>query len=183
MMNPLLSLLLCYLLGSIPFGLIFTRIAGHKDIRSVGSGNIGATNVFRTTNKFLGILTLLCDAGKGALAVWIIHPELRIYAALVAALGHIFPVWLKFHGGKGVATAFGALLLLNCKLFVITGFVWLVAFLITRTSFISAICSFIVLPIAAYFIGYDKTPLGIMVLISALVIIRHYKNIKDRIKK
>ena len=107
---------LAYLLGSIPFGLILTRLAGLGDIRKVGSGNIGATNVLRTGNKLIALAVLLLDAGKGALAVllaWQYGPDMAVFAAAGAVLGHCFPIWLKFRGGKGVATALGVLLALD----------------------------------------------------------------------
>src|SRR5208337_2973498 len=136
------SLLLGYLLGSIPFGLLLTRAAGTADLRAIGSGNIGATNVLRTGRKDLAAATLLLDAAKGALAVLLgayLAPAGGVVAAAGAFLGHIFPVWLKFNGGKGVATFLGALFALNWP----TGFlfcaVWLSAAAIWRYSSLSAL--------------------------------------------
>ncbi len=113
MIAQALTVVLGYLLGSIPFGLVLTRAAGLGDVRSIGSGSIGATNVLRTGNKLLALLTVLLDAGKGAAAVLIaaqFGPDMKAYAAAFAFLGHLFPVWLGFKGGKGVATSGGILL-------------------------------------------------------------------------
>src|SRR3954466_8473619 len=119
-----------YLLGSIPFGLVLSRIAGYGDIRKIGSGNIGATNVLRTGNKLLAALTLILDSGKGAFAVLIAKqfgPDAAVLAAAGSMLGHTFPIWLGFKGGKGVATAIGVLLAISWPVAVIAGLLWLPA--------------------------------------------------------
>ena len=117
-----------YLLGSIPFGLVVTRMAGFGDIRRIGSGNIGATNVLRTGNKFLALLTIILDSGKGAAAAWVVMVcwgfEASLIAGFSSVLGHNFPVWLKFRGGKGVATTLGVLLVASWHVVVATGATW-----------------------------------------------------------
>lgn len=131
-----------YLLGSIPFGLVLTRLAGFGDIRRIGSGNIGATNVLRTGNKALAAATLLLDGGKGALAVLIGYrfgPDMAVMAGAGAILGHLFPVWLRFKGGKGVATTLGILLALDWPVGLLTCLTWLVVALVFRISSLSAL--------------------------------------------
>jgi glycerol-3-phosphate acyltransferase PlsY len=133
-----------YISGSIPFGLILTKIFNNKDIRKIGSGNIGATNVYRTGNKILAIATLLLDMAKGYLPVYIIYkfyPDYVHLAALVAFLGHLFPVWLKFKGGKGVATYLGILFALSIGLSILFIFTWITVVLIFNYSSISSIFS------------------------------------------
>src|SRR5215813_231709 len=126
---------LAYLLGSIPFGLVLTRLAGYGDIRAIGSGNIGATNVLRTGSKWLALATLLLDFGKGLVAVLIgaaISPSLAIAAGAGALIGHLFPVWLRFKGGKGVATAGGILLAIAWPVGVVALLLWLAIAVVTR---------------------------------------------------
>ena len=140
-MDVLIVALFSYLSGSIPFGLILTKIFRGQDIRNIGSGNIGATNVLRTGNKFLAALTLLLDILKGYLPVIIARqyfPELIQLSCLLAFLGHIFPVWLKFKGGKGVATYLGILLALSIQLGLLFMFTWLVVSLIFKYSSVSS---------------------------------------------
>ena len=175
-------LFFAYLIGSIPFGLLLTRMAGLGDIRKVGSGNIGATNVMRTGNKKLGIATLLLDAGKGYAAVWLgIYgdaPDNILYlAALCAILGHVFPIWLMFRGGKGVATAFGTLFALNPSLGVIAGGAWLVTFYATRYASVASIACFWVMAILP--IGLrDWLGFGFCALLAALITWTHRGNIR-----
>jgi acyl phosphate:glycerol-3-phosphate acyltransferase len=175
-------LLTAYFLGSIPFGLIITRAAGLGDIRKVGSGNIGATNVMRTGRKFLGINTLILDAVKGMLAVELAkHMELDplwIYAsAMAAVLGHVFPVWLKFKGGKGVATALGVTFALNPMIgFTFCAF-WLIAFLITRyvsVASIEALWACLLIPL----IHLDIAGIIFYALLAGLITWTHRGNIK-----
>jgi glycerol-3-phosphate acyltransferase PlsY len=132
-----------YLLGSIPFGLLLTRLAGLGDIRKIGSGNIGATNVLRTGNKGLALATLLLDGGKGAAAVLVANalygPDMAIMAGGGAMLGHLFPIWLRFKGGKGVATTLGILLALNWIVGVLACLTWLVVAVLFRYSSLSAL--------------------------------------------
>jgi len=140
-MDVLIIILFSYLSGSIPFGLILTKIFGDQDIRNIGSGNIGATNVLRTGNKFLAALTLVLDILKGYIPVIIAQqyfPELIQLSCLLAFLGHVFPVWLKFKGGKGVATYLGILLALSIQLGLLFMFTWLVVSLIFKYSSLSS---------------------------------------------
>ncbi len=171
---------LAYLLGSIPFGLILTRLAGHGDIRKVGSGNIGATNVLRTGNKLLALITLLLDGGKGTLAVflaWRFGPDMAVFAAAGAVLGHCFPVWLKFKGGKGVATALGAMLALNFPVGAVACLTWLAAAFLFRMSSLAALLAMAGAPIAAHFLALPQLR-DVIAAIAVLVIIRHWANIK-----
>jgi len=136
-----------YLLGSIPFGLIYTKIAGIEDIRKIGSGNIGATNVLRTGNKQLAAYTLLSDITKGSLAVLITNKfylEYNLLSFLIVYLGHIFPVWLKFKGGKGVATFIGGILVINYILGLVFLITWLIVAKVFKISSLSAIIAFVV---------------------------------------
>ena len=145
-----------YLLGSIPFGLIFAKLAGLGDIRKIGSGNIGATNVLRSGRKGIAALTLLADMLKGTLAVWLagrFGPDPAIIAGLGAFLGHCFPVWLKFKGGKGVATYVGVLAALAWKGALVFAGVWLATAVITRYSSLSALIATLAVPIALYWMG------------------------------
>jgi len=150
-MDVLIVILFSYLSGSIPFGLILTKIFGDQDIRNIGSGNIGATNVLRTGNKFLAALTLVLDILKGYMPVLIAHqyfPGLIQLSCLLAFLGHVFPVWLKFKGGKGVATYLGILLALSIQLGLLFMFTWLTVSLIFKYSSVSSMfASFTVLVI------------------------------------
>ena len=143
-MDIIIVILFSYLSGSIPFGLILTKIFGDQDIRNIGSGNIGATNVLRTGNKFLAALTLVLDILKGYIPVIIAQeyfPGLIQLSCLLALLGHIFPVWLKFKGGKGVATYLGILLALSIPLGLLFMFTWLTVSLIFRYSSLSSMFS------------------------------------------
>lgn len=154
--GPALVLLGGYLLGSIPFGLIVTRFAGAGDIRTIGSGNIGATNVLRTGRKGLAALTLLLDGGKGALAVLCsarISGDLAPMAGAAAFYGHIFPVWLGFRGGKGVATLLGVVLALHWPSGLVCAGVWMLASLASRYSSVGGISAACVAPVAAAFFG------------------------------
>jgi len=170
-----------YLLGSIPFGLLLTRAAGLGDIRNIGSGNIGATNVLRTGNKKLAAATLLLDAAKGAVAVLIARAWLGETAAMVAGLGaflgHVYPVWLGFKGGKGVATYLGVLIALAWQLALLFAALWLAIAKVGRISSLAAIVATIAVPIAAWIWG--GTGLAITVtLMSILVLIKHRPNIE-----
>ncbi len=169
-----------YLCGSIPFGLIFTRAAGLGDIRGIGSGNIGATNVLRTGNKKIAAATLLCDALKGTAAVLLARLygfDLGFVAAIGAFLGHLFPVWLGFRGGKGVATYIGVLLGLWWPAAIGFCAFWLLTAKITRYSSLSALLAALATPIVL--IGMGRTLLGlVMALLSLLLWIRHHENIR-----
>jgi acyl phosphate:glycerol-3-phosphate acyltransferase len=170
-----------YLLGSIPFGLIITRLAGTADIRSIGSGNIGATNVLRTGRKELAVATLLGDALKGTAAVVIIDHFLghdaAVFAALGAFVGHLFPVWLKFKGGKGVATYIGLLIGLAWPGAVAFCVIWLVVAAATRYSSLSALIASAVTPLLLWFSGYHLEAQMFLAL-TALLWFMHRGNIQ-----
>ena len=182
--------LLGYLLGSIPFGLVLTKAAGLGDIRSIGSGNIGATNVLRTGHKGLALATLLLDGGKGAAAVLIagiFDPTLAVLAGGGAMLGHIFPVWLGFKGGKGVATALGTLLAVMWPVGVLCCLVWLVMALLFRMSSLASLTAVAAAPVLGWALsgvpifGMVRTDLpraGLALFIAVLVFIRHDGNIR-----
>jgi glycerol-3-phosphate acyltransferase PlsY len=150
----LVILPLSYLLGSIPFGLVLTKLAGYGDIRKIGSGNIGATNVLRTGNKKLALATLMLDGGKGAVAVllasYMMTYDAALYAACGAFIGHLFPVWLKFKGGKGVATTLGILLALEPALGAICCAVWLAIAVLFRFSSLAALTAIGISPVLAW---------------------------------
>ena len=174
------ALLLGYALGSIPFGLIVTRLAGKGDIREIGSGNIGATNVLRTGSKKLAALTLLLDAAKGAVAVvaaaWAFGLPTIPYAATGALLGHLYPVWLRFKGGKGVATLLGILIPLLPFAALIYALVWLGLLLVGRISSVAGIIAAASAPITAFLVG--RNDLFPMLLGFALLVIwKHRANI------
>lgn len=182
----LAALLFGYLLGSIPFGLVLTRMAGLGDVRNIGSGNIGATNVLRTGNKGLAAATLLLDALKGTAAVVIASGygiELGLIAGLGAFLGHLFPVWLGFRGGKGVATYLGVLFgiawlpLITAWLpaLVFAG-VWILVAVVMRYSSLAALLAAICAPIAAWYIGLGDVAAG-LAFMSLLLFIKHRTNI------
>ena len=186
------AILLGYLLGSIPFGLLLTRAAGMGDIRAIGSGNIGATNVLRTGNKGLAAATLLLDAAKGAAAVIlaamflnggvqdeVLGSALPLYAAgLSAFLGHIFPVWLRFRGGKGVATYIGVLLGLNWTVGLIFCAVWLFIAAVRRISSLAALTAAVTTPIFAYVVGGEDLGLAAATgLMSLILMFTHRQNI------
>ena len=163
---------LAYLLGSVPFGLVLTRAAGLGDIRAVGSGNIGATNVLRTGRRGLAAGTLLLDGAKGALAVglvgWLFGPVWMPLAAVGAVVGHCFPVWLRFRGGKGVATGLGVFFGLDWRLGLAACAVWLVVFATTRISSAGALAAFAAAPLLAGLLlpsGWAVAPLGVAVLV------------------
>jgi glycerol-3-phosphate acyltransferase PlsY len=183
-----LAFLFGYLLGSVPFGLVLTRAAGGPDVRTIGSGNIGATNVLRTGRKGLAAATLLCDVLKGTAAVLIAayfagHDAAlaaghlpALAAGLGAFLGHLFPVWLKFKGGKGVATYIGVLLGLYWPAAAIFGAVWLVAALIFRYSSLSALIASALTPLALWLSGQPDIA-ALFVLLTVLLWIMHRANI------
>ena len=168
-----------YLLGSIPFGLILTRMAGLGDVRSIGSGNIGATNVLRTGNKKIAAATLAADMLKGTVAVligWRFGLEAALAAALGAFLGHCFPVWLKFKGGKGVATYVGVLIGLFWQAALVFAGVWLATAFISRYSSLAALVSMIAAPLFLYLTGHVQIA-GLVALLSLLSWIFHLQNI------
>ena len=170
-----------YLCGSIPFGLLLTRLAGLGDVRAIGSGSIGATNVLRTGNKRLAALTLLLDAGKGALPTLVGYHfgglEMAACAGFGAFIGHLFPVWLRFKGGKGVATAIGILLGLNWLLGLMAISIWLVVAAITRYSSLAALLASLATPILAWFL-IDRQLAIFTAVLTLLIWIRHAGNIR-----
>ncbi len=174
-------LLFGYLLGSIPFGLILTRAAGLGDVRKIGSGNIGATNVLRTGNKKLAAVTLLLDALKGTLAAavgyHVLGPEAGIAAGFGAFLGHLFPVWLGFKGGKGIATYIGVLLGLAPLVVLVFAACWLIVAKVTRYSSLSALVATIVVPVVLLVAGYGRIGL-LFVVLSVITWIKHRANIE-----
>lgn len=210
-MEYLIAAIVGYLLGSIPFGLILTRLGGYGDIRDIGSGNIGATNVLRTGNKKLALVTLVLDGGKGAAAVLaalcLMHvfyddcstmvlaegagtdcnspfmfetvPMLAGFSALV---GHLFPVWLKFKGGKGVATTLGTLLALKPLIGIAACGLWLITALVTRYSSLSALVAIGLSPVIAHFLYHDPNLSGLCGIIASLVFFKHRANIKRLIR-
>lgn len=177
-----------YLLGSIPFGLIATRLGGAGDIRQVGSGNIGATNVLRTGRKDLALITLLGDGGKGALAVliarWLTHDNAAVIALAggAAFIGHLFPVWLKFKGGKGVATFFGVLLAAAWPVGILAGLTWLAVAFIFRFSSLGALSASVLAPVYALVTGQPQPLVWLTVLMAVLIYIRHRDNIRRLLK-
>ncbi len=170
-----------YLFGSVPFGLLLTRMAGLGDVRAIGSGSIGATNVLRTGNKGLAAATLLLDAGKGAFAVALFRylgpPDAAIWAGLGAVIGHLFPVWLAFKGGKGVATGLGVLLTAAWPVGVASCVVWLIVAAIVRMSSVASLAAMAAAPIAALFLA-DSRIAWLALAIAVLVIARHHENIR-----
>jgi len=169
-----------YLMGSIPFGLVLTRAAG-LDLRAVGSGNIGATNVLRTGRKDLALATLLLDSFKAGLAVvifaYLFGRNAGLIAGAAAFLGHCFPVWLKFDGGKGVATYAGLLVFASWKALVIAAPVWLAVFALSRISSLAALTAAIAAPIGAYLLGEPPFAVGVLAALSVMVFVTHRANI------
>ncbi|ANT51766.1 glycerol-3-phosphate 1-O-acyltransferase PlsY [Mesorhizobium amorphae] len=175
----ILALLFGYLLGSIPFGLLVTRAAGLGDVRKIGSGNIGATNVLRTGNKGLAVATLLLDALKGTAAVLIaarFGPDFGLWAGFGAFLGHLFPAWLGFKGGKGIATYLGVLIGLAWQVALIFAVVWLAVAFLFRYSSLAALVAAVVVPIALYFLSTPQIA-GLFAVMSLIAIIKHRANI------
>ena len=205
-MNVLPFLLIgvvAYLLGSIPWGYVLVRCFQHRDIRAMGSGNIGATNVVRSGAKGLGALTFVLDAAKGWFAVafatgvlpmlparWVQHDSAYTYhvaiaaslAALCAVLGHVFPVWLGFHGGKGVATAFGVFVALNWPVALISLGTFVLILALSRIVSLASLLAALAVPIAAFalppHLGLGWAKLSVLIAIPALVILKHHANIR-----
>ena len=175
-----IAAILGYLSGSVPFGLIFTRMAGLGDVRSIGSGNIGATNVLRTGNKGLAAATLLLDALKGTvpalLGAHFLGVEGGVIAGLAAFLGHIFPVWLGFRGGKGVATYIGVLFGLDWRMGLLFLLVWIATAVVTRYSSLSALVATLVVPVVEFLVG-DARIAGLAVVMTVIAWIKHRANI------
>jgi glycerol-3-phosphate acyltransferase PlsY len=175
-----------YFLGSIPFGLILTRLARTEDIRSIGSGNIGATNVLRTGRKGLAAATLICDALKGTAAVLVTYhfygQDLAILAALGAFIGHLFPLWLKFKGGKGVAIYIGLLAALAWPAAIAFCAIWLAAAVISRYSSLSALVASAATPAFLWWLDKDIQAMQLFILLTALLWFMHRANIARLLK-
>ena len=189
--NFIILALVFYFIGSIPFGYILTKFFGLGDIRDIGSGNIGATNVLRTGNKTLALTVLSLDILKGFLPLIILknyfllnNSEIIIYLiASLTILGHLFPIWLKFKGGKGVATYIGYLFAVNYLLGLIFIFSWLIIAGIKKYSSLASILSLIILPFTAMLLSYENTILLLFFLISVIIISKHYYNILRLLNK
>ena len=181
-----------YFIGSIPFGLILTKLSGLGDIRNIGSGNIGATNVLRTGNKKIALLTLILDGGKGALAIFITSLffnfflirsfiDLELFQSLVAVgavIGHCFPVWLRFRGGKGVATGFGLIITLNIFVGLAALLIWIITTKIFKISSMSALLAYLLIPILMFFNSTENYFLIASLMISSICWFQHRENIR-----
>ncbi len=169
-----------YVLGSIPFGLLIARASGQGDIRKIGSGNIGATNVLRTGRKDIALLTLILDAAKAGVAALVFNHffgnPIGLFAGAAALIGHCFPVWLGFKGGKGVATFFGCLLATAWPIGLIAGGIWLVCAFLTRISSLAALAAAGTAPLVAFYMGYPNVAIMAAVL-AVIIYIRHAENI------
>jgi glycerol-3-phosphate acyltransferase PlsY len=177
--TSIIALVFGYLLGSIPFGLLLTRAAGLGDVRAIGSGNIGATNVLRTGNKGLAAATLILDALKGTAAALIAAhygPALGLWAGFGAFIGHLFPVWLGFKGGKGVATYLGVLIGLAWQVALVFAAVWLIVAIVFRYSSLAALTAAVVVPVALWFQASPQIA-GLFAAMSVIVFIKHRANI------
>src|SRR4051812_45393474 len=178
--EKIIGLVFGYLLGSIPFGLILTKLGGAGDVRSIGSGNIGATNVLRTGRKGLAAATLLLDALKGTAAVLVaaqlLGPEPALTAALGAFLGHTFPAWLRFRGGKGVATFIGVLVALDWRAALAFAVTWLVVAFLSRYSSLSALVASAASPFVLWALGSTETAL-LLALLAVILWLKHRPNI------
>lgn len=182
LLSPVTVLVAAYLAGSIPFGLILTRMAGAGDIRQIGSGNIGATNVLRTGNKLLAVLTLIGDAGKGAAIVLAVAaaggtPLLIAVAGAASVVGHCFPVWLRFRGGKGIATNVAVFAAFDIRLGLAFAVLWLGTAAITRYSSLAALVATLGCSIAAFWLDLDLPVAVAVLLMSGLSWTRHHQNI------
>ena len=184
-MELIIIILTSYLMGSIPFGLILTKIFLNKDIRKVGSGNIGATNVLRAGNKIVGYLTLILDVLKAIIPIIYIkfnYPDLIYVSSLSVFLGHVFSIWLKFKGGKGVATYVGILFCINYFLGIIFIISWLIIFIISKFSSLGSILSSLVIPIYI-FLNSDYNNEYFFVIMFVLILFTHKENVKRLINK
>ena len=177
--NLIIVVIYSYILGSIPFGLLLTKIFLKKDIRKIGSGNIGTTNVLRTGNKYLAIFTLLLDLLKGFISVYITKfyfQDLISLSALICFIGHIFPIWLKFKGGKGVATYLGVILALSYKFFLIFSVSWISLSLLFRFASLSSMISALIVFIYAFFFEINNDIL-ILFIFFVIILFTHKENI------
>ena len=175
----LLVISLSYILGSIPSGIIFAKIFKLKDLRTIGSGNTGTTNVLRTGNYTAAALTLILDFGKACLAIYlsqIVNEKLILISSLAILIGHIFPLWLKFKGGKGFACYLGIIFMINFYLFIFISLIWLITFFARRISSLSALLS--CLSCVLISIIYFNSNIVIVVLLTILIFVTHLENIK-----
>ena len=173
-------LFISYLIGSIPFGFLLTKIFLKKDIREIGSGNIGATNALRTGNKLIGYSTLILDIGKAVILLLIIKFNFSEYlftSSIAVFLGHVFPIWLKFKGGKGVATYVGILFCVNIYLAVIFIIVWFVVFVMSKYSSLASMVASLLVPLSSYFF-IDDINYYFYIILFLLILITHRENIK-----
>ena len=186
-LSPIAAFAVCvvggYLLGSIPFGLIATRLGGAGDIRQIGSGNIGATNVLRTGRRDLAAITLIGDGGKGAAAVllarWLFGEDAAALAGGAVFVGHLFPVWLKFKGGKGVATFFGVLIALAWPVGLMAGLTWIIIAAIFRISSLAALTAAAMAPLYMFLAAQSpESKLWLAAFMAVLIYIRHRENIR-----
>jgi len=178
-MDYLVAIIFSYLLGSIPFGLILTKLFLKKDIRKIGSGNIGATNVLRSGNKLIAYLTLFFDILKAVIPVVYIklnYPDLIYISSLSVFLGHVFPIWLKFKGGKGVATYVGILFSINLILGFIFCISWLLVFLLSKYSSLSSLLASLIVPIYLFFVNGEQ--IIFFIILFVLIFYTHRENIK-----
>jgi glycerol-3-phosphate acyltransferase PlsY len=177
----IVGFVVAYLIGSVPFGLILTRLAGAGDVREIGSGNIGATNVLRTGRKGLALATLALDVLKGALPVWLAYrylgPDMAVVAGLGAVLGHCFPIWLKFRGGKGVATAAGVVVALTPLVAAIAVAVFMVIVLATRYVSLGSMLGAIAAAPSAYLMGHVQAA-ELYLLLALLIVLKHAGNVR-----
>ena len=190
LVNNLLLIILFYLIGSLPFALILTKLSGLGDIRNIGSGNVGATNVLRTGNKLLAIIVLSLDILKGLIPYLIIHiyfNELsllnKIFLCHFAVIGHIYPIWLKFKGGKGVATYIGFLFGLNPYIAISFLLIWLVVAYISKYSSLGSLVGIFVAPTYFIFINFNFDISIFFIYLSFVIVIKHKENIKRLINK
>ena len=190
LVNNLLLIILFYLIGSLPFALILTKLSGFGDIRNIGSGNVGATNVLRTGNKLLAIIVLSLDILKGLIPYLIIHiyfNELsllnKIFLCHFAIIGHIYPIWLKFKGGKGVATYIGFLFGLNPYIAISFLLIWLVVAYMSKYSSLGSLVGIFVAPAYFIFINFNFNISVLFIYLSFVIVIKHKENIKRLINK
>jgi len=179
MMDYLVIIIISYLLGSIPFGLILTKLFLKKDIRDIGSGNIGATNVLRTGNKIVGYSTLLLDILKAILPVIYIkfnYPDFIYISSLSVFLGHVFPIWLRFNGGKGVATYVGILFSINLIYGLVFGLTWIIIFLFSKYSSLSSLIGSLSIPLYLFIVNGDQ--IIFFIIMFVLIFYTHRENIK-----
>ena len=184
-MEIFLAVLVSYLMGSIPFGYILTKIFLKKDIREIGSGNIGATNALRTGNKSIGYLTLTLDVLKAVIPVLFIkinYPDLIHVSALSLFIGHVFPIWMKFKGGKGVATYVGILFCLSLNLGILFIFSWLIIFFISKYSSLGSILSSLIIPIFIFFNSNYEIEY-FFIIMFVFILYAHRENVKRLINK